>query len=377
MPALYADLNIGGFSVQPTNVLLKQADFAHEVAACIVPAERLPYGGREENLPVQLQWGRFPGNKATFSGYVHHTEPNYGAVDAAKTVRLVCLGATTALSKPLQAVWHNRSVDAVVQELAEGVYLSALAEQHSQIWDTLVASGGTAWEFMTQLAGKVGYRLASFGTEVRFLSLTTLFKVYGPQAPTVVLGAALDHFQADVGNLSDGVSVKRSAVGIDQRSGQLFNVTDTGTAPQFGTEQPGSAFSQLVDTVLDSPDVGAAKLAGLAAGNSFTYTAAAELRRGDTLISNGSFVYVDGVEPSQAGHWYVIEAEHDLDVVQQQFNSYLQLGRDALGAWGQNPITGFVTTPLRQTPLGDSVATVPPSVLVGNRWRSGWARRAS
>jgi hypothetical protein len=376
VPVPFADFFIGSFQVAPTSVLVKQADFAHELALVNVPLERLPYNGREENLPVTLKWGYSPGTTIrTFYGYVHHTEPYYTEA-LTNSVRLVCLGATSVLSQPIQRSWSGRTVDSVAREIVEKALLSFFGQPTTTVFDSLPAQGCTAWQYLIELAKTAGYRLAGRGTEVRFMSSDVLIGFAKGTAPILSFRVDFDEFQPKVGGGTGG-STRRVAFGMDPRMGQLFNVTDTGTAPLLGTESPRPAATEVVPILADSPGAAAAQLAGQAATSGFSYGATAALKQGDAGITNGSVVFINGVEASQNGHWYVEEVEHEIDVRASDYRAYLTLGRDALGAQAPNLLGGIVSPVLRQTPLGDLSMAAPPSVLVNGLWRSGWARRAS
>lgn len=374
----FVDATVGSSVVVPTGILIKQADYAHEVATLTVPRTLLPYHGREENQPVQIKWGNYPGTSATFYGYVHHTEPYYEKREIDR-VRLVCLGATSVLSQPIQRIWTNRTADSVAREIVERVYLSIDAEPHSKVWPVLSAGAPlTVWEYLVELAGKVGFILQADGTEVRFLSPNALFSRYGPLAPVLTYGPDFTRFRPQLGNKEQGVGTKRVLHGVNQRDGSLFSVSDSGPQANFrlGSELPDSPFVQLVSATADSPGDGADKLAAMAETDRFTYRATAEFL-GDAAITPGTVLYLTGLETTQNGHWYVQAVEHDLNIQDRTHTSYLVLGRDALGPYVPSSSGAGVLTLMRPTPTGDVMTASPPSVLVSGRWRSGWARRAS
>jgi hypothetical protein len=371
----FVDLVVGPQKVQPLAVLVKQADFAHELMTCVVSTGALPYNGREEGLPVRLTWGHFPGTAQTYYGYVHHTEPYYDTKNN-NTVKLVCLGASSSLSQPLQQSWANQSADAVVRDVVTSAYLSVDIEPHLKVWPVLTATDCTAWEFINKLAGKIGYRLRPLATEIRFCSPFTLFKTYYPMAPTLNMGGELARFRlaSDVGSLT----AQRKVFGLGQRDGRLFSVDDVGADPtmRLGTELPGAEAVSASTVLVDSPGDGAGQLAGTASAERFTYAARATAT-GDSFLAPGVLVYLLGLEATQNGHWYVQAAEHDLDLRTGDYTTHLDLRRDALGALGAAPQPRIVRPALRQTPSGEVVGVFPPAVLVNGQWRSSWARRAS
>lgn len=374
MPRLpLIDLTVGSSAVTPRAVLVKQADFCHEAAVITVARTLLPYGGREEDLPVTFRWGNDPGVVSTFYGYVHHTVPFYDTGDIDK-VQLICLGASSVLSEPFLQSWTNRTADSVARELVERTHLSFDYEPHPKVWPFL-SSTGTAWESLIELAGKVGFILSAHGTEVRFLSPTTLFQRYGSRAPVMAVGTGTTRFRPELGT-KDSVRT-RVLFGMNQRDGSQFAATEIGLGNrQLGTERR-SAGVQMVSAVTDSPGDGADKLTGLALRDQFPYQATAE-SYGDAFFFAGQTVYVTGVEQTQTGHWYVEAVEHDLRLQPNpSYICYLTLGRDALGPYAVDGNQHTVLSIQRQTPLGDLTTVPPPTVQVNGQWRSAWGRRVS
>jgi len=373
----FIDLLVGPQAVRPLSVLVKQADTAHELATIVADVRYLPYNGREEGLPVRLRWGHFPGNTRTYYGYVHHTEPYYDKLTN-NTVKLVCLGASSTLSAPLQQSWANQTADAVVRDIVESAYLSVDVEPDSQVWPVLTATNITAWAFLKNLADKIGYRLCPLGTEVRFWSLTKLFTMAYPTAPTLNMGGELTRFRLQNDDEDSGLSAQRTVYGLDQRGGRLFAVQDDGPTvfARLGSEIPATTTVPPAPVVADTPGTAAAKLAGTASSERFTYAARGEAL-GDTILAPGTLAYLAGLENTQNGHWYIQGAEHDVNLRTGDYITYLDLRRDALGALAAAPQPGIITPRLRQTPAGDVVGATPPAVLVNGQWRSSWARRAS
>jgi hypothetical protein len=357
MPTVFVEVTLAGLgTLTPRSVLVLQAENSHDVASFTTSAAGVPERLRELT-PLSIKWGYAAGNQQNFFGYVHHTEPLY--VDNEQRMKVVCIGSSLPLRSAIQRTWRYQSYDTIVREIAADVYLSADVEPHDTVWPYTAASG-SAWDLLLELAGKIGYVLAVNGTEIRFISPIKLVEQNITSAPAL----QLDLFRPIVGLMSEEGDRLRRGYGIDARTGRLYSATaGLSDAPMV----------METDIVSTSPGEVTAHLTGIDQRNVFRFRADAECR-GEAKLVQGSLVYVSGVGPDYAGHWYVHQVEHEIQG--GEYRNYLRLGRRT-----RTPLPSF-TRPgqpmrLRTDPFGEVTGNPPPTVLTNGVWRSGWARRAS
>lgn len=357
MPASFAEVSINraaGF--QPKAALVIQGEKAHDVASFVHSVSALPQS-LPDGTPVQIHFGREGAAQQRFVGYIHHTEPVFTDDQTRGRLKVVCIGASWSLMSGLQRIWHHQSLDTIVREVAQEAYLSADVEPHTVRWP-YISANTSAWEFLLELADKIGYTLSCNGTEVKFISPAEALKRAIRGAPSISHRV----FHPVVGAASEaGRKVQKIGFGIDPRTARLFSAAG-GEAGEFLEIDTQSSLS---------PEEAAVQVSQR---QRFVYQATAEAD-GDARITQASVVYVPGVSFDYAGHWYVHRVEHDIRD-DGEYAVHLQLGKDARGAYAQTPSQGAGLR-IRTDPYGEVTGNPPPSVLVSRVWRSGWARRAS
>lgn len=361
MPRVFAEATFDNrITFIPRHSLVVQGENAHDVASIVLGHDVLPTRVSEAT-PIQLRWGFETGTQQNFYGYVHHTEPLYSDSAPDERLKLVCIGASRTLMAGLHQAWRYQTIDSIVREIATRYYLSADVEKHAAVWDYL-ASTTSAWEFLLELANKIGYVVAVNGTEVRLISPSGVFRRFMTAAPTI----APTLFRPVAGASSEGgTRARRLGFGLDPRSAQIYSVAG---GPQGFIEVQ-------TDMVSSTPQEAAAQLGGTIQRNRFRHQATAEAP-GVPSVVQASLVYVPEVGADYIGQWYVQQVEHEIRPREGSYTMYLQLGRDQLGTVASFTRPGRPQI-VRTDPYGDLTPTPPPTVLAKGVWRSGWARRAS
>lgn len=371
MSRAFAEVLAGGSRQVPRSVLVVQAEFAHDVASFVLSTVEAP--PIREGWPVRINWGYDHGDTQSFYGYVNHVEPYYDvSPQHQEWMKFICIGATLILEQGTQRSWSYQTADTMVQEMANDAYLSADVEASDVVWPYM-STAGSYWQALCELADRVGYTLAGNGTEIRFMSQSAVIRRSTPGAPLFALNGSLVNFRPVVGKSTENAGrAIRIGTGIDPRTGQIFSVTDDGSSlPRMGPDKATLGFATpMTSVVADSTAEATAKIGAETQKARFTFQATAEAI-GLPQVTQASVIYVAGVGSDYEGHWYVQQVEHEIRST--VYNMYLQLGRDARGAFQAVPAE---PAPLRSDPYGVLSSAVPPSILVNNLWRSGWARRS-
>lgn len=367
MPFHEIRLGPTGELLDGSGILVRQGDRRHDTATFVARDE--PWTDRP-GTQVRIRWGTALGEQ-TFFGYVNHVEP-YFAASGLPQKRFACIGTSRILLSQLEWAWRRRTADSVVRAVASAAYLSADTEPHPAVDDFV--STGTAWALLVELAERTGYCLACNGTELRFLSPVEAMRRSVVSGPVLALGGNLHRFRPLAGDVPEaGYRGLRVAYGLNPRTGEPFAASQAGSPGWLGPEEAGGSYARTVTAVAHSPGEAAEAVAGEARSERFPILATAEAD-GDPSVVQASIVYVSGAGGDYSGHWYVLEAEHE--VGEGRYRMYLRLGRDA---WGSFPAAAGQGRRPRWS-RGDpedarQQAPAPPTILAAGRWRSGWGRR--
>jgi hypothetical protein len=235
---------------------------------------------------------------------------------------------------------------------------------------------------LVQLANKTGYSLACNQTNVRFNSVDLGLRQYGPGMPVFrtrnaapsFLNQSISAFQGVQGEalpVAGSTKAVRQINGYDVRTGQIVGAVDDGSnVSQLGADWTYPFFGQQIsDEVVVSQAHAQAILAGKAESNRFTYQATATLS-GLTSVKQGMPLMIRGIDTNQDGVWWVQEVTHK--ILSQGYSMDLCLGRDSLGDNGTRPVQATAVAYTPQNPFAYTIANVPVTKLVNNRWRAAF-----
>ena len=238
---------------------------------------------------------------------------------------------------------------------AAGLYF--VSDAHDFVWDNLVQTGESDWQFMVHLAETLGYHLVTRSTGIRLVDpykairsapVATRFTMH----PQVILTfrPVLSANSQDYGEYTIDT--------LDDR-GQYVQMTSAAfPASGLGRVQvPTTKVKRITRPVGSTTE---ARIM-LEATQRSHWPLRARLRaQGLTRVHPGVVVSIEGVEPEYAGLWYVLEATHDLTTAIHTVDC--QVVRDAVIGAGRSPAPH---EPAYEFPN----VRVDPGT---GRWRSQW-----
>jgi len=378
----YAVFDPGGRqAVKTTNsVKILMSEGMHDTAIVTLRGESMNVPELQPGTPVQIQYGWSALDLDWFYGYVDHIETQYqwAQPDPNHFNDVVCLGVSYALKDPYLGSWSNVAASSIVAQIAKQYFLSSVIEANDYLWPSLGATGCTIWQFLCQLADKVGYTLSCNQSLLRFVSSDTSTEQHWPSMPVFrtrnsaagIVAQTISNFQALQGDaMPTQVKAIRQVNGLDLNTGQIIGAVNDGTdsEPLGSTTVYPLFYQQVSDTVVPSSGAALATLAGMSEANRWTYQATATLS-GYTGVKQGMPIGIDGVDAANDGTWWVREVCHRID--SSNYAMDVLLGRDAIGSTGKQPIQGLMVAYSPQNPYSYTAANVPPTILVNNRWRA-------
>lgn len=316
-PVVYA-IYVNGTLIPdlPLDSRLSQTWGQHDIFAIRIEYNRLfPMGTIQrwpDNAPVQIIWGRRPGQLNVWYGYINHSEQNSHADSGTNNLQntYYCIGTSKPMNTMTSRAWGSVSPTYIAKAMAAKYHLRCVYTSTTTVLRHEIQANMSDFNYMNSLADKVGYRFWVSGGTLYFLNPADLLSNTSRQAvPSFSQNKSLSeqdtlrNFKALQGdNLPGSAVAVRTITGIDSTSGHLFTATT------------GSGDITLTNTTRVVTSLGQAQnlLDGTVGLSQFWIGATAELF-GNTLIYPGKVVYLGGTAlPGNVGYWLVVSAKHIL-----------------------------------------------------------------
>jgi hypothetical protein len=345
---------------QPVRAEIRHSEMNHEIVVFSIDAFSVDTKRYQSGVPVQLQWGDGPTTMQVFYGYVSHVEPEFngGGLSTMQTSykRIYCVGASYVFKDGGYLGFKDVTAGTVVRRIASDFRFSpGLIQENPRTFGTLAQSGRSNWEFLADLAGKLGYVVYARGTDLAFhdrLSAVVKFQgavpIYGKD------GSTITKFESSVGKTTPtgGDLANRSVAGINPRTGQQLVGQQLSSAqrPLLGQEGLSALFTRGETGVpVDSLAEAQEHLTAVSTANQLPVTAKL-VGEGNPRVKVGGVLFVDGLDHVNNGLWYVTGVRHIFEGV-SNYTTEAAVGRDGLVASTQLPATGTSAGPQRGSRL--------------------------
>lgn len=335
---------ISGRSVDYTSiqsVSVSIAENKHDAASItfngLIPKAITDYIG----APVYISISTSPAQVCTFYGYVAFVSPEavsrQGLINNSpfQTARLTCFGASYDMKAQKNRVWDNVSLPTIVETMANNYRYSYSVFNDTFIWNRLVQSKQSDWEFLSNAVKTLGYGMTINGTHIHvydphkalsrqlpYVELRTLRGVNN--SPRYTPGLIME-FTGTFGDITpDGTSSDFEYIGLDN-TGDTVTATSAEEHSLLG-EKVSSRFTHQIGTNITS--VAMLKKFAEASGRVlYPYTA--------TVVTTGiadpvpnSVAKIDNYDSDFDGYWLVKEVTHT--VTRSNFITELKLVTDSL-----------------------------------------------
>lgn len=288
----------------------------------------------------------------TFTGYVVYLEPvsvtKDGLVNSSpfQIVRMYCLSASYVMKSRRSRVWEGVTLPDIVKNFSDSYKFSMSVPQDSYRFKRLTQSGQSDWEFLTKVAGSLGYSVFVEGTHIHVWDpfqalgrrssygiLKTLRGLNGNVTPNV--GQVL-RFEGRIGAVSTSGSRTLDTLHILDKDGKTVSVGNATIDDKSGLGTTlESRFNDTLPINADTYEM-AYKLVHGRLRKKFPLSAVVDIT-GNPTLHPGGIVLLDKYDAEFDGFWYIVGVRHEL--TRSELVTILELAKDSID--GESPlITG-------------------------------------
>jgi hypothetical protein len=372
-------LNGQTFDVLAQTAQVTCGEGAHDQAVVSVSSPTLTTTDGLTDQPLTFRWGVTP-RIETFTGYIMDVrEDTAQGSNVSLSFTMSVLGATKSMFDGDPHFWPNKSIPSVVKDLASRNQLGYAGHDHSYLWGAIAQTSESDWNFITDLAGRIGWPIFNRYGVVMCYDPLRLFRESGMYTRLVMGGAA-------------GLNLQSDRILLDFQPAEEADVISTNLGKQYGyftssgavqiAKQPGDFRGYIFSTGTVVADQDAAAVyanSGNVDIDRWTQYALARIW-GDSDIYPGMCVEVIStnkayVKPKYDGKWLVRSTSHQMD--RQSYQTMLNLARPD----GSTVVTTPSYTPFWQDPANQGRAKPTLSLVQTStaddtpQWVSTWSDR--
>jgi hypothetical protein len=266
---------------------------------------------------------------------------------------ILCIGSSFPLKQRATRVFVKTSIPAAVRTIVEEYGFNFIGEDHSQIFNQLLITGTSYWEWIQEQARRIGYGIIVDGMNVFFRPVDKLIDMGFSSAAVLSMGdttapfntqyldRTLDVFKVTNGdNIEDSMNYRtiKNVGGVDPLTGKI--VLSSASPVEVGTDIRANVkdvlFSEYrTDRVVT--DSASAYLAAEGAAQMARFNLPATVKcQGDPRIRPFGTVYISGTGSLTDGFWIVREAHHMFHKI-GDYQLELKIATDGVGETETTP----------------------------------------
>lgn len=321
------------FKLMPIQAVLLQEERSHDILVL-----KYAFSGNWYNkalktgTPVEFTWQNSSKAKGSFYGHVVNVRRTK-APQNDQELEVRCVAASFPLKNTATNMWTNVTVPEVVKDIAKKTKMKAVVTPHSMRHTQISQFGTSYWQFLQELAYKIGYGCYVRGNTIYFKDLDTIIEKNMGAIPLLSysqefldefmppfhrpLEKTLDKFEPIIGDFIEDddqpTRATKHITGVDPISGKSYNSTGNPKNARNTRSKP----AQVVFEDNTSFDVANSKMAadsltkGKAARTRF-HIPARFVSQGDPRIQPYGVVEVRGVDTTVDGYWMVRKVMHTI-----------------------------------------------------------------
>lgn len=344
-------------SATPRRVDLYQKQYHHDVLVMEFAIPSTLWASTiKTGVPMVFKWSQGVTSNE-WVGYVSYISTQH-KVGREKIMEVHCIAASYPLKQRITKVFKNKTIPQAVEELVRSHGLNFIGDGHSRVFDQLVLSGHSIWEWIQEQAKRIGYVVIVEGTNFYFKRLDAVLDFKSSSVPVMsysnsdltmnsqVFDRTLDYLQVLQGENVEGQA--------HSRSNKIVGGVDPITAKAFSSKQSpkksGKALRTSDNDVLFD-EYSTSQVVNSHEGAVTAATGAATLGRmtipakisgqGDGRIKPFNPVFIMGTGDATDGYWIVKEAHHMF----QKIGDYQLEALIATDGLGGGKVSSFRTTP--------------------------------
>ena len=339
-------------SAQPRRIDLYQKQYTHDLLVLEFPTDStLWFESIQTGIPVQFIWKQDTLEK-NFIGYVSSITKSTSP-QRVNSMTILCIGSSFPLKQRATRVFVKTSIPAAVRTIVEEYGFNFIGEDHSQIFNQLLITGTSYWEWIQEQARRIGYGIIVDGMNVFFRPVDKLIDMGFSSAAVLSMGdttapfntqyldRTLDVFKVTNGdNIEDSMNYRtiKNVGGVDPLTGKI--VLSSASPVEVGTDIRANVkdvlFSEYrTDRVVT--DSASAYLAAEGAAQMARFNLPATVKcQGDPRIRPFGTVYISGTGSLTDGFWIVREAHHMFHKI-GDYQLELKIATDGVGETETTP----------------------------------------
>ena len=339
-------------SAQPRRIDLYQKQYTHDLLVLEFPTDStLWFESIQTGIPVKFIWKQDTLEK-NFIGYVSSITKSTSP-QRVNSMTILCIGSSFPLKQRATRVFVKTSIPAAVRTIVEEYGFNFIGEDHSQIFNQLLITGTSYWEWIQEQARRIGYGIIVDGMNVFFRPVDKLIDMGFSSAAVLSMGdttapfntqyldRTLDVFKVTNGdNIEDSMNYRtiKNVGGVDPLTGKI--VLSSASPVEVGTDIRANVkdvlFSEYrTDRVVT--DSASAYLAAEGAAQMARFNLPATVKcQGDPRIRPFGTVYISGTGSLTDGFWIVREAHHMFHKI-GDYQLELKIATDGVGETENTP----------------------------------------
>lgn len=360
-----------------------QEEKAHDICIISVRGEDSTSPEFATGTPVHVRYGWGPSRVEDFYGYVNHVEPPYMRQvygQSAYYMDVVLVGASYVFKNGFSKIFTDTKASTVVEQLSNSNYFASLVETDDGPWDQLSCPGISGWEFLVELADRLGWLVMCNKSQIRFMSYDRALARNSTVVPTFRTKnsaslssqetiSSFNVLQGETVPNPSGTKALRVVSGVDPRLSKPYTVqNDASGLSIIGNTTTAPIFTAMHTDIVTSDSISAQQQVDSATQSNRFHIQAQAVVNGDPSVTQGIPVILLGIDSNSDGVWYVEKVIHHLEFM--SYTMTLTLGRDSHGDSGyrskQSPIVSWSLL----DPYATNNIIPPQTILVNGRWRA-------
>jgi len=319
-------------TLQPYQIVLHQEERSHDVAILKYQIfSNFFFKALKTGTPVSFSWRNSPKNKGTFVGHVVKVK-RLKAAQAQQELEIHCVASSFALKQTKNNTWKNKTASDIVQDIGKQTKLKTVVTPNSTKFTQISQYGKSYWEFLNELAFKIGYVMYVKDATLYFQDIDEVIDKQVGSIPLLnfetefappfhsPIERTLDKFEPIVSDMVEDDDQPR-------KSNKLLSGIDPITAKVYGSKKaPTSsrglkkAQSEIIFDDNTSFDVTNSKMFAdsLAKGKADRARMSMPAKfsgQGDSRIRPYGVVEISGIDETTDGYWLVRSVTHTMNKV--------------------------------------------------------------
>lgn len=319
-------------TLQPYQILLHQEERSHDIAVLKYQIfSNFFFKALKTGTPVTFSWRNSPKNKGVFVGHVVKVK-RLKAAQAQQELEIHCVASSFALKQTKSNTWKNKTASDIVKDIGNQTKIKTVVTPNSTKFSQISQYGKSYWEFLNELAFKIGYVLYVKDAVLYFQDLDEVIDKQVGSIPLLnfetefappfhsPIERTLDKFEPIVSDLVEDDDQPR-------KSNKVLSGVDPITAKLYGTKKaPTSskglkkAQSEIIFDDNTSFDVTNSKMFAdsLAKGKADRARMSMPAKfssQGDSRIRPYGVVEISGIDETTDGYWLVRSVTHTMNKV--------------------------------------------------------------